>query len=104
MIILILIVSLAIVILLLNTKKTPKKSIVGTWTTDGVTTYKFNNDNTGRLIVSLAEYEFTYKITDNKLDIDFKNEKFTDPQYTYYFEDHKLVLNGDNGTFTFIKK
>ena len=102
--ILIVIVIIAIIILLLGLNKTSKQSIIGTWTTDGVTIYKFNKNNTGSLIVSLKEYEFTYKINDDTLEIDFKNEKSEDSKYKYTFEDNKLILNGDNGKFTFIKK
>ena len=79
----------------------PKKTIIGTWTTDGVTKYRFDKNNKGALIVSLGEYEFTYKIEDDKLDIDFKNERAKDAKYTYTFEDDKLILEGENGKFTF---
>ena len=84
--------------------KTPKAKIVGSWTTDGVTIYKFNRNNTGSLIVSLKEYDFKYKINKDTLEIDFKNEKSTDSKYTYTFKDKKLLLEGDNGSFTFIRK
>ena len=104
MLILITIVLAAIIILLLGLRKTPKTSIIGTWTTDGVTIYKFNKNNTGALIVPLQEYEFTYKINEDTIEIDFKNETSEDSKYTYTFDDNRLILNGDNGKFTFIKK
>ncbi len=104
MIILILILIFVITILMLGGKPTSKKSIVGTWTTDGVTIYEFNRNKTGKLIVSVGEYPFTYKISGDTLEIDFENEKSTDSKYTYKFDDNKLILEGDNGTFTFIKK
>ena len=52
----------------------------------------------------MGEFPFTYKINADTLEIDFENEKSTDSKYTYKFDDNKLILNGDNGTFTFIKK
>ena len=104
MLILIGILLIAIITLLLGLRKTPKTSIIGTWTTDGVTIYKFNKNNRGLLIVSLKEYEFRYKINNNTLEIDFENEKLEDSKYTYTFKDNKLILDGDNGKFTFIKK
>ena len=104
MIILIIIVICAIIVLLLGARKTPKDSILGSWTTDGVTIYEFNKDNTGKLIVSLKEYEFTYVIGNDTLLINFENEKSEDSKYTYTFEDDKLILEGDNGKFTFIRK
>ena len=93
-----------LVVLILGIKKPSKNDLVGTWTTDGVTIYKFNKDKTGELIVSLGSYEFTYKVTEGTLAIDFKEERLTDSEYTYTFEDNKLILKGDNGTFTFIKQ
>lgn len=104
MLILIAIVLTLIITLLLGSKKTPKKTIIGTWTTDGVTIYKFNKDNTGALVVPLHEYKFTYTLNDNTLVIDFENEKSVDATYTYSFDDNKLILEGDNGKYTFIKK
>ncbi len=86
-----------------NKTNNPKRTIIGTWTTDGVTKYRFDKNNKGALIVSLGEYEFTYKIEDDKLDIDFKNERATDAKYTYKFEEDILILDGENGTFTFKK-
>ena len=104
MLVLVVVALAALIMLIMGLKKSDKDSIVGTWTTDGVTVYQFNKNNTGLLIVSLKEYEFTYKIKDDTLEIDFKNERSTDSKYTYTFEDNKLILKGDNGTFTFIKK
>lgn len=104
MIVLIVIVLILIVLALVGTKKTPRAQIVGTWTTDGVTIYEFEKGNTGKLIVSLGEYEFTYKITDDTLEIDFENERSSDAKYTYKIEENKLILRGDNGTYTLIRK
>ena len=92
------------IILYLTLNKPYKSKIIGSWTTDGITIYKFNKDNTGSLIVSLKEYNFKYKIDNKNIEIDFDNENSIDSKYTYYFEDNKLILNGDNGNFTFIKK
>ena len=104
MAILVVLALIALIIMLAGIKKLPKSQIVGTWTTDGVTIYKFNKDNTGELIVSLKNYPFTYKIKNDILEIDFENERSTDSKYTYSFEENKLILKGDNGTFTFIRK
>ena len=82
-------------------KNNVKDTILGKWTTDEVTVYQFNKDNTGKLIVPLSEYEFTYKIEGDKLYIDFVNEKSEDSEYTYFLKDSKLNLKGKNGTFIF---
>ena len=93
----------AIISLIMILKKPSAPKIVGSWTTDGVTIYRFNKDNTGSLIVSLSEYEFTYKIDDNKIYIDFDNERSVDSTYEYTLEKDKLTLKGERGTFVFTK-
>ena len=95
--------SIILIIFMSNNKKTKSNTIIGSWTTDGVTIYTFNKDNTGVLKVSLTEYDFTYTIDDKNLFIDLKNEKAKDVNYTYKFKDDKLILNGENGEFTFKK-
>lgn len=86
---------------IINSKKNP---LIGTWTTDGVTKYKFNEDNTGALIVSLGEYKFKYTREKDELFIDFENEKSEDTKYTYTLKDNKLTLKSVNGTFNFKKE
>ena len=100
------IVILIILIILISHKVffSAKSKLVGTWTTDNVTIYKFNKNNTGKLIVSLSEYEFNYTLKNNVLYIDFNNDKSEDSEYNYSFEKNKLVLKNNNGTFIFTKK
>ena len=81
-----------------------KNTLIGTWTTDGVTVYEFKKNNAGALVLPLSTYEFTYKVEENKLYIDFKNEKSTDSSYEYSFKNGQLILKGINkttGTYTF---
>ena len=103
MIIIVLIVILGIIFF----PKIRSNPLIGTWTTDGITIYRFDKNNKGALIVPLSEYEFTYKIEDNKLFIDFKNEKSKDSDYEYSIENDKLILKGINkttGSYTFTRK
>ena len=106
LIIVVLIVA-CLIFLFLPKEKDKEKSavndIIGTWTTDNVTVYEFDDNNKGKLIVPLGTYDFTYEIKDDKLFIDFVNEKSTDSKYSYHFKDGKLILEGSNGTFTFNK-
>ena len=104
MIILIVVALAILIVLILGLRESPKANLIGIWTTDGVTIYEFDRNNKGKLVVSVGEFPFTYKINADTLEIDFENEKSTDSKYTYKFDDNKLILNGDNGTFTFIKK
>ncbi len=81
-----------------------KVKLIGTWTTDDVTTYEFYKNNTGKLVVSLSEYKFKYSLKKNILYIDFENDKSEDSKYEYKFKNKKLVLSNEKGIFTFIKK
>ncbi len=103
LILIFIIIVILVVLNLLPNKKGIDNKLLGTWTTDGVTKYKFDKDNTGALILPLNTYKFTYEIKGNKLSIDFENEKSEDSTFTYYFKDDKLILDGDNGKFTFTK-
>ena len=101
---LIIIIIIVVAVLFLYPKKQDTNNkLLGIWTTDGVTKYKFNDDYTGELILPINKYKFTYELEDDKLSIDFENEKSEDSKYTYYFETDKLVLEGDNGKFIFKK-
>ena len=105
-IIMILLGIVLLIYLINDTQKNNKEEnkLIGKWTTDGVTIYTFNEDKTGTLKVSLGEYDFNYKIEeDNKLFIDFKDEKSEDTKYIYSFKDKKLILKSTNGTFNFTK-
>ena len=79
-------------------QNTHKNSLIGLWTTDGVTIYEFRADGKGKLKLPLSEYEYSYEIDDNKLHIDFESEETTDSDYKYYFDNDKLVLQGINRT------
>lgn len=104
----ILIICITILIILLNItislKSFSKYRIVGKWTTDEITVYKFNSNNTGILILPLSKYEFTYSIKNHRLKIDFKDEKSMDTEYVYKFKNNKLILTGENGTFIMKKE
>lgn len=112
LIIIIFITIVGTVIFILNSRKDANEAnitseILGTWTTDGYTVYEFNENGNGKLVIPIADYEFSYRIEENKIYIDFKNEISTDSDYEYSFEDGKLILKGINkttGTYEFTKK
>lgn len=93
-----------IIILIIKVNFSKESKLIGTWTSDNITIYKFNKKNTGKLIVSLSEYEFKYKIKDKYLYIDFKNDKLEHSKYSYSLKNNKLILKNHKGTFTFNKK
>lgn len=78
--------------------------LVGSWSADGVTIYEFDKDNKGKLKVPLGDYDFIYKLEENKIYIDFENERSTDSDYEITFQEDKLIFKGINqtvGTYTF---
>ena len=104
LILVVVVIILGISVFKKNENINPINKLVGEWTTDGVTVYKFNDDNTGVLILPLGEYKFDYEMDDSNLSIDFVDKKSNDSKYTYSFKDGKLILKGSNGEFVFKKK
>lgn len=98
--IIVLIVFIALLITLINRDNNP---LVGKWITDKGTIYQFNSDYTGKLIISVGEYDYTYEIKDDRVLVDFENENSTDTEFSFKVEDETLVLKNNNGTFTFKK-
>ena len=99
--------SFIIMIITRNNNNFKENSLIGLWTTDGVTIYEFKDNGKGILKLPLSEYEFSYKIDENKLHIDFESEETTDSDYEYYFENDNLILKGFNrtrGTYYFYKQ
>ena len=93
----IVLVIISILFIMINSNKISRK-IMGTWTTDGITIYKFEKHKSGTLVLPLAEYKFKYSIKDNILSIDFENEKVTDSEYEISFEGDNLILKNTNKT------
>ena len=102
-VVLTLVVLLAVVILLFCNKKGDKE-LLGTWATEGNTIYEFQKKDKGKMIVPLKEYNFTYKIEDNKLYIDYEDKNANDAEYEYTVEEDKLTIKGERGTFKLTKK
>ena len=84
-----------------NLNKTSNTSIdnfIGNWTIDGITNYEFDGKGNGKLKLPKNEYSFKYTIENNEIYLDYEDEKATDSDYEYSFEDEKLVLKGINST------
>lgn len=75
-----------------------EKTLIGVWTTDGVTVYEFEENGNGTLKLPLSEYKFTYKIEGNNLFINFESKETRDSNYEYFFEKENLILKGIKGT------
>lgn len=72
--------------------------IAGKWDVDGTTFYEFDGDGKGALILPSKTYEFSYKINEDQLHIDYKDKSVHDGSYTFTVEDSKLTLIGGEGT------
>jgi len=81
-----------------------KNPLIDKWEGKGNTIYEFKTGGKGVMSVPLSDYEFTYKVSDNSLEIDYKSKKADDAKYKYSIKKDKLTLKGSRGTFMFTKK
>ena len=102
-VILVAIILIVILIISLSNNKKTKEELLGSWSTKGNTIYEFEKKGKGKMIVPLKEYNFTYKIEDNKLYIDYEDESANDAEYEYTIEKNKLTIKGERGTFKLTK-
>lgn len=72
--------------------------LAGKWDVDGTTYYEFDGDGAGTMILPNTTYEFSYKVKDDQLQIDYEDVSLTDGTYTFTVEDSKLTLIGGEGT------
>ena len=73
-------------------------SSLGKWDFDGTTAYEFDGKGSGAMLLTLADYDFTYEIKDNQLYIDFVNESAHDATYEFSVKGDTLILIGGEGT------
>ena len=72
--------------------------LVGTWRYDQYTAYEFSDDGTGCLCVDDVHYEYKYKISGDKLELDFIEDVVRDCEYTFTVEENNLTFVGGEGT------
>lgn len=66
--------------------------ISGTWTIDGVTTYRFEKDGTGALILPEHEYLFEYSLDEDELTLEFENSRISQVVFTIMQEEDTITL------------
>ena len=80
-------------------------ALAGTWDFDGTTTYEFDGNGTGAMVLPSISYDFTYTIDGNKLVIDYSNESVDDSTYEFtvdgdihegWMAEHMLILKLTN--------
>ena len=78
-----------------NTNKLDE--LCGLWNIDGITKYEFDGRGRGKMLLpeSNLEYDFTYKINDNKILIDFDSEDAKDYTYKYSIEKNVISFEGE---------
>lgn len=72
--------------------------LLGIWDMDGVTSYEFVDEQTGKLLLPSSEYEFSYKTDGDVLTIDFADERARDAVYQFSVQGDTMALTG--GTVT----
>ena len=79
--------------------KSANSELAGVWHYDQYTEYEFDGEGSGCMCLdSNNHFEFTYKVENGILYLDFALDYVTDCQYTYTVDDNKLTLVGGEGT------
>ena len=80
-----------------NNKMSEFDEFYGLWNIDGITKYEFDGKGRGKMLLpeSNLEYEFTYKINENKVLIDFDSEEAKDYTYKYSIDNNILKVEGE---------
>lgn len=71
-------------------------NLAGLWDVDGNTKYEFDGRGKGKIIVPNSEFEFTYKIEDNVVSIDFRSKDSTNTKYEFKISKDNLELKDLN--------
>lgn len=97
--VIILIVIFVVAINIYNKKSMENQDILkGTFVYNNNVKYEFNEKGKGAMYDGDTKYEYTYKIDDKKVTMDFKDEIIHDATYTFNLEDDILTLIGGEGT------
>lgn len=74
----VLIVIVVVIVLIVKGCSGRTDVLAGTWDFDGTTTYSFDGEGSGAMVLPSISYDFTYTIDGNKLVIDYINESVHD--------------------------
>lgn len=79
--------------------KNTNTELTGIWHYDQYTEYEFDSEGNGCMCLDgNNHFEFTYKVEDGVLHLDFALDYVIDCQYTYTVDDDKLTLVGGEST------
>lgn len=76
------------------------ETLVGTWTIDGTTTYQFEEDGRGALILPEHRYPFTYTVEADKLLLEFDNSSIGKAAFRFTAAGDALTLKREEETGT----
>ena len=93
----ILIILVAGVFFMVRGLRQSSPSIKGTWSYDEVTIYTFDDEGHGSLVLPLGNYEFSYVLEDDVLQLDFVDESIIDRRYNYSIAEDELILTDGDG-------
>ena len=94
----VLIVIVVVIVLIVKGCSGRTDVLAGTWDFDGTTTYSFDGEGSGAMVLHSISYDFTYTIDGNKLVIDYINESVHDSPYEFAVDGDILTMVGGEGT------
>ncbi len=94
----ILIVIVVVIVLIVKGCSGRTDVLAGTWDFDGTTTYSFDGEGSGAMVLPSISYDFTYTIDGNKLVIDYIDESVHDSPYEFAVDGDILTMVGREGT------
>lgn len=102
----IIIIFIVAIIVFINNRNNKKlnydgNSLIGTFLyEDNKTKYVFKEDGTGSMSSDDYKYDYTYKVDENLLSIDFSNNEVHDVVYSFELNKGILKLTSKEGTVT----
>jgi hypothetical protein len=72
--------------------KISAEEISGTWKADEVTSYRFDKDGKGALLLPKHKYAFTYSIKENELILKFENSRIGTKTFRVAVDGNQLTL------------
>lgn len=93
----VLIVIVVVIVLIVKGCSGRTDVLAGTWDFDGTTTYSFDGEGSGAMVLPSISYDFTYTIDGNKLVIDYINESVHDSPYEFAVDGDILTMVGGEG-------
>lgn len=94
----VLIVIVVVIVLIVKGCSGRTDVLAGTWDFDGTTTYSFDGEGSGAMVLPSISYDFTYTIDGNKLVIDYINESVHDSPYEFAVDGDILTMVVGEGT------